>query len=457
VNVTVLVSVFILVIMVGLNLLDRIQEGEKAPSPLAGPSRQSGGGSEVAPRPSGEPSAVPSRPPGFQGRSTQDSNARGNSPDQPAPVKLDLSPETITPELVARAIELARQHPDDELLRGVPGQAYLMLAERRFTEGRYQAALGAAVEAEKWDAPPADVAWWSARACLELQDLEGALDWAQAALAFGPDPDMYYVIGQVHYLREDMDRAVEVWKHALSLREDDRTRAALEKALREKELADGFERQRLSHFVVRYEGQSMEDTGRMVLGSLERSYAYLKSTMGFEPAEPLVVILYSRRDYAELGGPDWSVGFFDGKVRVPVRGLARLDQHIESTLRHELTHAFVFARTGTNCPRWLHEGLAEYCEGRRSSEIGEMLAERIGEETDFSHCLIRQRCDVYLFYPAALSLVEYMLQSRSMGGMRDLLARLGEGQNINEALQEVYGKNEVRLMGEWLHFVKRRF
>ena len=81
------------------------------------------------------------------------------------------------------------------------------------------------------------------------------------------------------------------------------------------EVADRFDRQRLSHFIVKYEGEAMEDTGRMVLGSLERSYAYLKSTLSFEPAEPIVVLLYARQDYAALGGPHWSAGFFDGKVR----------------------------------------------------------------------------------------------------------------------------------------------
>ena len=72
----------------------------------------------------------------------------------------------------------------------------------------------------------------------------------------------------------------------------------------------------------------MEDTGRLVLGSLERSYGFLKSRLDFEPKELVVVILYSRRDYSELGGPKWLAGLFDGKVRVPVRGLVNLDNHV---------------------------------------------------------------------------------------------------------------------------------
>jgi tetratricopeptide (TPR) repeat protein len=284
-----------------------------------------------------------------------------------------------------------------------------------------------------------------------------AMTWAQRGLAFGPDADMYFVIGKVFYLREEMDKAIEAWKSALSLREDSETRAALEKALRERRVADSFDRQRLSHFIVRYEGGEMEETGRMVLGSLERSYSYLKSTLGFAPSEPIVVILYARREYAELGGPSWSAGLFDGKVRVPVRGLESLDKNVEGTLRHELAHAFIYARAGDNCPRWLHEGIAEYCEGSRSESYGKILAQKIEQDGDFSYCLTGQRCDVRYFYPAATSILEYMIRSRGVGGIRDILNHLGNGMDIDGALREVMGRDEIGLIQEWQRVVRRRY
>jgi hypothetical protein len=227
--------------------------------------------------------------------------------------------------------------------------------------------------------------------------------------------------------------------------------------MREMRVADGYDRQRLSHFIVKYEGESMEETGRMVLRSLERSHSYLKSTLGFEPAEPVVVILYSRREYAELGGPHWSAGYFDGKVRVPVRGLVSLDKHVEATLRHELTHAFIYARAGDNCPRWLHEGVAEYCEGVRSERFGNVLAKKIEAQGDFSYCVIGQKCDVRYFYPASTSVVEYILKVRGMGGIRDLLEHLGAGKDIDQALREVTGRDELGLMNEWQQFMRRRY
>lgn len=368
-----------------------------------------------------------------------------------------IDPSNVTPELIDELVALAGKHPDQAGIRHAVARAYLALAYRRFAEGGYQEALRRAKEAERWGAAPRDVARVCASASLELRDLARAIDWAQAALAFGPDAEMYDVLGQVFYLREEMDKAIEAWKSALALREDPKIRARLEKALREMSAAEGFDRQRLSHFIVRYEGDTMEETGRMVLGSLERSHSYLKSTLGFEPAEPVVVILYGRRDYMELGGPNWSAGLFDGKVRIPIRGLKSLDRHVETTLRHELTHAFIHARAGEDCPRWLHEGLAEYCEGTRSEQFGGLLAQKIQEDGDFAYCLLGQRCDVRFFYPACASVVEYVLRSRGMGGIRDILSGLGDGLDIDAALEKVLGKDEMGLVNEWQHFVKRRY
>jgi hypothetical protein len=268
---------------------------------------------------------------------------------------------------------------------------------------------------------------------------------------------MYSILGNVYYLREELDKAIEAWEHSLALRDDPTVRASLEKAGREAAIAENFDKQRLSHFIVKYEGETMEDTGRRVLGSLERSYGFLKSRLNFEPKEPVIVILYARRDYNELGGPKWSAGLFDGKVRVPVRGLLNLDQHVESTLRHELTHAFLYAQAGKNCPRWLQEGMAEYAEGTDASQYGKMLAQRIDQDSDFAYCLVGVRCDVRLYYPAATSVVDYIIKNRGMGGVQDILSLLGEGYNIDQALNEVMGRDEMGLMKEWQHFVKRRY
>ena len=53
--------------------------------------------------------------------------------------------------------------------------------------------------------------------------------------------------------------------------------------------------------------------------------------------------------------------------------------------------------------------------------------------------------------------MEYVIDMRGMGGIRDVLEKLGEGQNIDGALRDVVGRDEIGLVEDWQHFIRRRY
>lgn len=371
-----------------------------------------------------------------------------------------MTEATVSRALVERGIEVSREFPDVASLRRYVAQGYLLLAGKETEGRRFAEALRDIDEAEAWGSPSGQVAAFRALTYGEQQSWELAEKWARAALAYGAQDntaEMHHLLGKVYYYREQMDKAVEEFRAALAIEESPEFRASLDRALREARASSGFDRKRLSHFIVTYEGSTMEAAGRLVLDSMERSYSALVSQLGFAPAEPVVVILYSQRSYHEMGGPHWSAGLFDGKIRVPVQGLEQVDEQIRSTLHHELAHAFIHARAGNGAPRWLHEGLAEYLEGSRTVRYGKPLAKVLNDGNSLEMCVSAGQCDVQLFYPAATSLVEYMIENRGMGGIRDVLTALGEGNDIDRSLRKVMGRDESGLIGEWQHFLKRRY
>ena len=148
------------------------------------------------------------------------------------------------------------------------------------------------------------------------------------------------------------------------------------------------------------------------------------------------MILFSREGYYDASGaPAWSGGVYDtldGRIRIPIGGLNEsLTPDMEETLIHELTHAFVADRTRGIAPREIHEGLAQYMEGKRSANMaaGKYLTAladgRIG--------------GVGGFYLAALSYVEYLVATRGMGGINDLLRAMGETGDVDDAFKQVHG------------------
>ncbi|MGH9334550.1 MAG: basic secretory protein-like protein, partial [Vicinamibacteria bacterium] len=352
------------------------------------------------------PEAAPLILPGFQPPASAivDAPAAPEIPDLP-----ELSENTVNAALIERAKSIARDFPQETEIREYIAAAYLLLAGKEIRARRYNEALRVVDEAEKWSSDGGQIATFRAVIYGALESWELAEKWARTALAYGArgnEADLHHLLGKVHYYREEMGKAIEEFRKALSLKEDPEIRASLERAELEARTAAGFDQKRLSHFIVRYEGETTESTGRMVLDALERSHATLVSQLGFEPSEPVVVLLYSRRSYREMGGPHWSAGLFDGKIRVPVGGLSQVDDQIRGTLHHELVHAFIHSRAGESAPRWLHEGVAEYMEGARAAESGPLLARVLDDGASFEHCLPTAQCDVRIFYPAATSLVD---------------------------------------------------
>ncbi len=256
------------------------------------------------------------------GDSTNDAVVKQPDPADNIPELPDLTESVVTPALLARASEVARDHPGIEWLREYVIAAHLLAAGKEIRQRRYRKALRYLDECEDWAAPAGDLASFRAVIYGAQEEWEPAMRWAETAIAYGSKAnpaEMHHIIGKGHYFREEMSRAIESFQKALSIHDDPAIRASLNKAVAEAKVADGFESQRLAHFIVRYEGGSMEDTGRMVIDTMDRSYSTLVSLFGFEPSERVVVILYSRRDYRDMGGPHWSAGLFDGKIRVPVR------------------------------------------------------------------------------------------------------------------------------------------
>jgi hypothetical protein len=208
----------------------------------------------------------------------------------------------------------------------------------------------------------------------------------------------------------------------------------------------GMTEQQLAHFHVRYDGAAHEGVGREILRVLERHYATLAGTLDYQPPNAITVILFTREGYYNASGaPAWSGGAFDnidGRIRIPIGGLtSSLTPDIDETLLHELTHAFVADRTRGTAPRELHEGLAQYMEGKRLDSL--LTAEQVTALAD------GRIGGVAGFYFGALAFVESLVAARGLGGMNELLKVMGETGDVDEAFRQVHGTSSRGAQQAW--------
>jgi hypothetical protein len=114
---------------------------------------------------------------------------------------------------------------------------------------------------------------------------------------------------------------------------------------------------------------------------------------------------------------------------------------MDRTLLHELTHAFVADRTRGIAPRDIQEGLAQYMEGERVTE--RLTPEQLTLLAD------GRAGGVMGFYLYALSFVGYLVATRSMGGINDLLRAMGESGSVDEAFRQVHGQDYKATRRAW--------
>ena len=127
------------------------------------------------------------------------------------------------------------------------------------------------------------------------------------------------------------------------------------------------------------------------------------------------------------------------------------------TLIHELTH-LIFGRTltspyATSAPAWLNEGNASYWEtGSRSESLRRFRPiAQSGNVTEFAamNTIPGLRRDIGNFYTQSTDFVAYLIENYGPDSIGKILSELNAGEDIDEAMQTVYGGSLAQIENRW--------
>jgi tetratricopeptide (TPR) repeat protein len=312
---------------------------------------------------------------------------------------------------------------------------------------------GQRVDAARYRERAAELAPGSRLAWLRLvAGHEASGDWREAeqaarrGLSALPDESTLHLALARALAQQGRDEdAADVLRRRLASRDDEAARKALAQLERELQSVAGLARRASSHFDVRFEGREDAALGAALLQVLEDKYAMLARTLDYEPDHPIPVLLLPRETFRATSAPDWASGFYshaDRRIRIGTRDLSPgfVPVDLERTLTHELTHAFIHARTGGAVPDDVNEGLAQYLSGRR-----------LGYRLDPSRAVVRDgRMKVDDFYDAALSFVEYLLERYRQPALNELLEYAGETGSVDQAFRRAFHQTYEETRAEWL-------
>jgi tetratricopeptide (TPR) repeat protein len=265
----------------------------------------------------------------------------------------------------------------------------------------------------------------------------------QALLDHPKNPGLLLLLGDVYYSQERPEDALDVWERAQAIAPDDAIRNRLEKLRREFEIEETYQRSDAPHFTMKYDGERAgQDLGSEILQYLEEQFTTMVTRFDYYPRQPLVVIVYPQRQFYAATQAEKNVGgLFDGKIRVPIAGLKRLDAEARGVLIHELTHAFVSGKSQGAATRWLHEGLAQHMEGRSTPRSVEAALARKFQSLGGGDSWGQE-----FSYPSSLSFVEYLIEGEGLFRILEVLEALASGVPLGDAFEDAtrYSLKELR-------------
>ena len=249
------------------------------------------------------------------------------------------------------------------------------------------------------------------------------------------------------YRQNKLTEALEQAQAALALRLDDELLELQARLKREIRVQRNYDDARTANFVVLFDGYEHEEMKPAVLGILKDAYAEMGKELNHFPGEPITVILYTAKDFTDVTrAPEWSGGMFgqiDGKIRVPVQGVAGQERVLRRVLYHEYVHALLYSMA-PDCPLWLHEGLAQYLGGDEAVSVGQVIPLAL-----LVKGFPRDARTAYVAYMESLQAVSDLVDEHGMPPLRRLLNELGSGKGLEAAFAAAYGRPFSRWAAEW--------
>ncbi|HWO93956.1 MAG TPA: peptidase MA family metallohydrolase [Dehalococcoidia bacterium] len=191
--------------------------------------------------------------------------------------------------------------------------------------------------------------------------------------------------------------------------------------------------------------------------ALDRTSSLLATPVSF----PVKVVAYASREDMAAALQNRSATFGELVVTLGVRVssdtvIVLNDEGAVATLQHELAHVVTKqAGEGTlgGLPAWLDEGTAVYAQD--NVDFGYLTAYENAVESDSLLSLRAMSSptgnpeNVNLFYGQSYAFVRYLVDTYGEERFAQLFATFKAGARVDEALQDVYGKDLLELENEW--------
>ncbi|MFH1848001.1 MAG: hypothetical protein ABH825_02140 [Candidatus Omnitrophota bacterium] len=298
---------------------------------------------------------------------------------------------------------------------------------------------------------------------------ELSLSLALEAVKADPEnADGYVFLGNLYYDRDNFEDAASNWKTAIDLGHPQKKAISdkLNKLKSEEKVEKDFLERWTRYFKIKFEGRRRDDLVYRVSDKLIQAYRDIGWYFEYYPKAPTTVIIYTDGQFSKAtGSPDWTLGLYDGKIRLRLGDITSTEDMLKKLIYHEYAHALVYRMFPNNIPVWLHEGIAGWSEDPEFRLQGvekiffKDIISRMGvlgfEELNGCFHKTAPSDKRALGYLQTKLFVQYFMSRYNRYYLKELLAAMNSGDNFAEAAEKAVYIGADRLYDNFLEYLRR--
>lgn len=240
------------------------------------------------------------------------------------------------------------------------------------------------------------------------------------------------------------DLGIRMFERARAIRDDGYSELRVTQIGMDKRLATQYTIYKSPNFEIRYPSDVSIATAAGIAKVLEGELQRMQRWIPVPSFNPVVVNIVWWNDFTQVyTGSEDILGFYTGKITLPLAGISELHPAIVALITHELAHAMLAQATNDQAPHWIHEGLAQRMQMIPYSpnafnmyEDDKLLAVSV---LDAVLTTSRDSDMVGAAYIVSQTFVRYLEQRVGEAGMRALIAKFAAGATTAEAIEAVCG------------------
>lgn len=162
---------------------------------------------------------------------------------------------------------------------------------------------------------------------------------------------------------DQYDRAGQMFDKARKLRPSGYDEVRLVQLGMDKRLANEYSTQATEHFDIRYPSELPSGFAGELAIVLEGELKRLQAFVPVANFKRVTVNVVWWQDFTSIyTGSEDILGFYNGKITIPLAGILEYEPEVVALVTHELAHAMIAQATNSQAPHWFQEGLAQRLE-----------------------------------------------------------------------------------------------